>query len=515
MTGKDAKKERLSHGIIKNILWNFIGQAWMFGLAFFATPFIVRALNVDLYAIYALVSVVVGYFAFLQLGLGAASIKYVASYLNTGQEDEVRRTFWSCLAAHGFLGLIGMLAIISSARFFTDTILKIPADLRGVCLFALIAASAGFFISMVLGSVSAIIQAAGRFDLLNRIGIALGSLQVSVTVILLKLGYSLKEVVVANVAVQALGVCLYWISAKNLFPFLARPAWDPKALVKLLRFGGFVTISSVTTPIFLNIEKIFLASLRSISNLTYYSVPFALTDRLSVIRSSFSTVLFPAFSRLDSAHEKEASRELYYRSALYILFLYAFFVLFLATFGRSFLAVWIGEDFAERSAAILVILAVAVLVNAMAGPSLNILQGVGKPHIPAAFHIIEVIFYVPLAYILIRKFGGTGAALAFLARALLDTALLHKAAAVLFGEGLFAWYLRLFRRSFAPVFVCGLLLWWLKNFSPYILHPLTIGGLIAAFVVYAYIIWQWGLDDFARERARSFLKGLPENIMAG
>ncbi|MCX5707980.1 MAG: hypothetical protein NTY14_03245 [Candidatus Omnitrophica bacterium] len=73
-------KESLAQRMMKNVIWNFIGQIWMVVLAFFATPFIVRSLNVNFYGIYTLVGVIIGYFSFLQFGLGTATVKYVAQY---------------------------------------------------------------------------------------------------------------------------------------------------------------------------------------------------------------------------------------------------------------------------------------------------------------------------------------------------------------------------------------------------------------------------------------------------
>jgi len=54
-----------------NIIWNFLGQGWLVILALIATPYIVHRLGTSLYGIYVLISVVIDYFAFLQLGMGA------------------------------------------------------------------------------------------------------------------------------------------------------------------------------------------------------------------------------------------------------------------------------------------------------------------------------------------------------------------------------------------------------------------------------------------------------------
>ncbi|MCX5707979.1 MAG: oligosaccharide flippase family protein, partial [Candidatus Omnitrophica bacterium] len=308
------------------------------------------------------------------------------------------------------LGLVGSTAIALTSRPVAVHIFKIPPALEESAVIAVRIGSLGFLISMIMSVVSGVIQAIGRFDVLNRIGIVLGSLQIGLTVVLLWLGFSLKEVILSNVIVQAIGVYVMWVAALRILPYLAHPVWDKRYVTTLVKFGGFVSISNIVGPILLNIEKLFLTSLRSVASLTYYSVPFGLTDRLTVIRSSFSSVLFPVFSSQQGSNDAQVNGELHERSTLYLFFLSVFFVLFFVFLGREFLTAWIGGNFAFNSTRILKVLALAGLVNALAVPSFNALQGLNKPFLPALFHVIETVLYVPAAYFLIFRYGGTGAA---------------------------------------------------------------------------------------------------------
>ncbi len=154
---------------MKNVIWNFIGQIWMVLLAFFATPFIVRSLNVNFYGIYTLVGVIIGYFSFLQFGLGIATVKYVAQYFAEGQSDKVCATFWACMVMYILLGLVGSTAIALTSRPVVVHIFKIPAALEESAVIAVRIGSLGFLISMIMSVVSGVVQAVGRFDVLNRI----------------------------------------------------------------------------------------------------------------------------------------------------------------------------------------------------------------------------------------------------------------------------------------------------------------------------------------------------------
>ncbi len=508
MSGEFQRRGDLAENIIRGIIWTLVGQGWVLVITFLATPFIVHRLTVSIYGVYALTSVIIGYLALLKLGLDTASIKYMSQYVAKGEDDKVASAFWSCIFIYLIIGLIGIAIINISTPFLVKRIFKISQELQDIAVFTLRVGSLGFLFLLISGVVSGAIQAKSRFDVLNRIDIFLCTLQVLAIVALLKFGFSLREIVVSNLVIQALGIAVYWVNANKLMPFLSVPSWDAKILVKLFRFGGFVTISGIVGPVLGNTEKIFLASLRSVQSLTYYSIPYFIMDRLSLVRSSFSTVLFPTFSYFQNSDEEKAGEDIHYRSTLYLLFAYLFFVLFFCFFGRPFLAAWAGEDFAQHSSGILNILIIAGLINATAAPSAILLQGMDKPNIPAIFHLIEAVLYVPAAYLLIYWWGGIGAACAWFLRVLLDAALLHKASCDLLKTSLVSWYRKIFYRGALPFILCGAAFWWLRSLNLRFLSPLNIGGMLSVFILYAFLVWRWGFDGTARTRVIDFLRNI-------
>lgn len=501
-------KASLSQKILKNVVWNFTGNGFVLAISIIATPYIVHSLAIDLYGIYALIGVVIGYFSFLQLGLATASVKYISQHFSDNDEEGVRMMFWSCLAAYIVIGLIGMCAIAASSQFLVDRFFKMPEEFKPIAITAFRLGSIGFFVSTILGPISGIIQALGRFDILNKVGAVLGTLQIILTVLFLKLGLSLSAIIISNIAVQASGVIVYWIFARRLVPYLAKPLIKRGAIGRLFKFGGFVTVSSIVSPILTNIEKIFLSSIYSVASLTYYSVPFALVAKLSIIPATLSSVIFPAFSSLQAIGEEDMNKDLSYRSTLYLCFPYAFFVLFFLFFGKSFIGVWMGNEFAQKSSGILMVLSVAGLVNALALPSFTALQGLGKPHLPAIFHVAELMVYIPVSYFCILKFGALGAAIAWFLRVSLDTILLNKALTGMFKISIWDWYGRILQRALPPVLVASGLFLALKKCGLYILSPMNIGGLAVIFAVYVFSVWVWGFDSFARNNMKTLIAGL-------
>jgi len=500
--------ESFSRRITRNILWNFVGQGWLVLLTFLATPFMIHRLGTELYGIYVLVGILVDYLSFMQFGIVDAAVKYMTERLARGEPRRVQEIFWTAMLSQAGIGFAGALMILSLSAFLADHVFRVPEGLAQEVRLAVTIGAATFPLSMVTGVMTGTLRAIGRFDLLNMTGIAWGTLQTGAAVVMLWSGLSLSAILFSNLCMQLLCLVTLGALAGRLLPVTVPPAWSAAEMKQLLRFGGFITVSGFAGPILTNIEKMFLSAIHAVSALTYYYVPFALVSRLAVIPSSFSSVLFPAYSHFQGKSDMEANRSLHLRSTLYLLYLFGAPLLFFLFFGHEFLAWWIGSDFAERSTGILTILSGAALVNASAYPSITLLNGTGRPHIPAAFHVIETVLYLPVCYGLIVTHGLAGAASAWFLRVFLDMLLLHLASCRTLGQSLLKWYGDLLSRGLPPLLACGLTLWGIRELQFEMLAPAHVIGCLLVALFYGYTFWMKILDGKARESILGQTRGV-------
>ena len=491
--------ESLAQRISRSILWNITSQGWLLLLTFLATPFMIRRLGVELYGIYILVGILVDYCSFAQFGIVDASVKYITEQLARGERRRVQETFWTAMLSQAAIGFAGTMIILSLTAFLVDLVFRVPEGLVREARLAVAIGAVSFPLSMIIGVTTGTLRAVGRFDLLNIAGILWGTLQTGAAVALLWSGQSLSAILFSNLCIQLLYLVMLGAFARRLLPVELPPAWSTAEMIRLLRFGGFLTVSGIVGPILTNIEKMFLSAIHSVSALTYYHVPFSLVSRMAVIPSSFSSVLFPAYSHFQGKQDVEANRSLHRRSTLYLFYLFGAPLLFFIFFGREFLAWWMGPDFAETSTVILMILAGAGLVNALAYPSITLLNGTGRPYIPAATHVIETVVYIPVCYGLIVAHGLTGAASAWFFRVFLDMLLLQAASCRCLGQSLTKWYRDLLSQGLPPLLACGLTLWGIRELRLEVLAPANVIGCLLVAAFYGYMFWMKILDGKARE----------------
>lgn len=493
-----------SRAIVSGVVWNFCGQGCLLVVAFLATPYIVGKLQADLYGLYALAGFVLSYFAFLEFGLGAAVTKFISEHLAQDNEEEIVNAFWGGVTWLALGGLICLSVVATLAEFIASTLLKVPPQLQPTAVLAFRVSSLLLCASMWTGLTAGTLRSVGQFGILNLTTTVAGTVQTALAVGLLWAGYSLAGVLWGMVVCQG-GVFAWQFSlCLRFLPALRRPQLSPRAMARLLGYGGVLTVASIMGPILSNVEKLLMARLTSVGLLTYYAVPFSLIDRLGLIPSAFGGVLFPSFSYF-SAREPRYNRELHYRGTLYICASYGFFAAFFLSLGKPFLDAWMGAEFAYRSGTVLGILALGGLFNAMARPAVTALQGVGKPHLPLLIQCVELVLYVPSAYWLVRSFGMLGAAEAWCGRVILDALLLHVVSCRELGESMGV-YWKLAKSVGAPLGACWLAFLTIGTRGMPLLTPIAFIGIVVVASGYAVAVWRLVLDAPTRERMTALWK---------
>ena len=131
-------------------------------------------------------------------------------------------------------------------------------------------------------------------------------------------------------------------------------------------------------------------------------------------------VLFPAFSS-SYAQDREHTALLFGRGVKYTFLSLFPISLLIVSLAYEGLDLWLGAEFAKNSTRVLQWLTVGVFINSLAQVAFALVQGAGRPDLTAKLHLIELPFYLLTAWWLIGIYGIEGAAIAWVARIVVDT----------------------------------------------------------------------------------------------
>lgn len=400
--------------LTRNTLLNLAGQGGPLLIAAAAIPFIIRGLGMERFGILSIIWLAPEYFAFIDLGLGRATIKYVAEALGSGDQQRMSRVVWTAVTLQVFLGLLGALGLISIAGLLTQYVLNIPLDLQSESKTAFYLLALSIPLVLVTSSLSAVLAAAQRFDLVNSVSASFNVVNLVLTLVgVVYLDWYLTQIVAMLVLSRFLALIVNYIMCLRAFPALTRPpSFRLVELRTLLAFGGWLTVSSAVVPLLLYLDRFIIGASLTMAAVAYYSVSYEVVTRLWIIPMSLVATLFPAFSVLIGRGEKERLPLLLARSMKWLLLTVGSAVVVIAAFAEDILQLWLGADFARESGPVLQILAVGILLNCMVQVQYAVVQALGRPDVTAKFHLIQLPIHGLLLWWFVALWGTTGAAIA-------------------------------------------------------------------------------------------------------
>jgi O-antigen/teichoic acid export membrane protein len=424
---KGLKMNRLEiSGMIlaRNTLLNFVGQVIPLAIGVIAIPFIVRGLGTDRFGLLSLAWVILGYFAIFDLGLGRATTKYVAEALGKGEEDQVPNLVWTTVIIQLILGLLGAVILVIITPLLVERVLNIAPGLIKEARITFYLLAISIPIILISSSFSGVLEAKQRFDLVNSIKIPSHACTFLMPLVGLMLGLKLPGIVVLILGIRFATLIAFLAINIRIFPNIKTFTIQPVLFLRLFKFGGWVTVSIIVSPILVYLDRFLIGSILSMTAVTFYTAPFEAITRLSIIAGSLTISLFPAFSALEGVGDRQKLGFYFASSVKYVLLALSPIVLVVIIFAKEILNLWLGIEFATESAMGLRVLSVGVLFNSIAFIPYSLLQGTGRPDIPAKFHLLELPLHLVIAWILINHWGITGAAIAWTIRVTLDAFLL-------------------------------------------------------------------------------------------
>lgn len=406
--------------LAKNAILNILGQGLPMLMGLFCIPILIEHLGLERFGVLSLVWLVIGYFNLFDLGLGRATIKLVAEKLGEDKSEDVSEIVWTSAILIFLVSLIGASIVFLMTPWLLKDIFKITEHLLNDSERAFYYLALGIPVVAISTCFRGGLEAKQRFGVLSLIQIFLGIFAFGVPVVVLQFSDSVASISAALVIGRVIVFALLLVASNKCFPNLLRDIQFDRLLVnRLLRFGGWITVSNTISPIMVYFDRFLIGALVPLSNLAFYTTPYEIVSRLHVFPSSIVRVLFPAFS---TVQQKEPERIVsIFDTGNRVIFIFFFpIILLLIAFSPELLTFWLGAEFSASSHRVLEIISIGIFINALAQIPFSFIQSLERADITAKLHLIEFPIYFFGVWYLTTNFGLVGAAMAWTIRVTLD-----------------------------------------------------------------------------------------------
>lgn len=410
--------------LTRNTLWNIAGLGLPLLAAAAFIPYTLGKLGTEAFGVLVLIWALIGYFGLFDMGLGRALTFEISKLRADHRESIIAPTLKAGLLMSGAAGLLGAVVMGIIAPQLATNWLKIATPWQSDAQLAFQIAALGVIPTTVTSGMRGALEGFERFAASNLNRIFMGLCMFALPALSIWLhGNQVWCITLYLVGARLLVVIA---SALQLRKHLIEPSSKKitKYIKPLLSYGSWVTISGIVGPMMIYGDRFFVSAAVGADQLPFYAIPQEGLQRLLIIPGALCSALLPRFVSIKGNDLANAFKVNYRRIAVVMLLACAA----AALLAHPILSWWLSPSFAERVMPVVLVLSVGIWFNSIAQLPYTLLHAHGHPKLTAMFHLFELVFYFITLYWLATYYGLLGAAIAWLARVVLDLVLLQIAA---------------------------------------------------------------------------------------
>jgi O-antigen/teichoic acid export membrane protein len=480
-------------------------------MALVLPPLLVHRLAPAEYSAWVLILQCSAYVNLLDLGLQTAIGKFVAEYDALGNRtvcSQILSTSFAILCVSAIIGAVGI-AIITwrVPQLFRQTPPALIGDLRvGILIIGLSTVFAlpfGAFLAVFTG-----LQRYGFPTALALISRILSSATLAGLLLMHGVLLQLVWVMAAFNVATAIGQFFGWRKYAQERVGFSWTLVGREVALRLIRYGSVLSIWAVAGLFISGLDMVIVGHY-DYKDTGYYGIASAVTNFMVIVIGSLFGPLLPAVSSLQSGKTSSQIGDLTIKTTRYCALLLCLVGLPLVFGAYPVLKLWVGHNYAIRSALFLQILVLGNAIRQLGYPYSMVAVATGKQHFATVAGVTEAIVNMSVSIYLVQRIGAVGVAIGTLVGAFVSLGL-HLSVSIKFTHSTIAMSRRrLILVGFLQPLSCvvpSILL--LPFWREYSMLPARIPLIVVWCVATIAIAWLVGLTSSERNGFNSVIQRL-------
>ncbi len=494
--------------LILNAVSNYAQTLLSTVVFFFFTPYMIRMVGSEHFALWSLVFSVLGFFGLMDFGFATSVVKYVAEARGSGDLDRRNRILSTIAVVYALVSLVATLAIILLSLWF-DGLFRIPAREHGTAMALLwILGVRTVTLGLPLAMFRGILFGEQRISLIN----GLQAVAVLAYALLgwwvLAHGYGVVGLAWVNL------LCLFvdhgWFvwSAFRLTPQLRitpRLA-DRRLLKEITGFSASQLIINVAGLILLRTDPIIVQLTLGLQSVALYAIALRLSETMFLLSKQMVNVLSPYVAELKGQGDEARIREVLLRASRFALAIPLLLAVVIWCLGDLLLTAWVGPAF-RAAASVLAVLSAAMTLAMLQEVASIVLSMTGRHRITAKAAALGAVVNVISSVALALWLGLIGVALGTLVTAVcVNVGVTIRLACRCYAVRLRDYLRLVVLPPVTPALCQAAVTLMIRRY----LHPSSMGEVLLAAIpgvlTYAAAFYRWGLRADERERIGARLR---------
>lgn len=474
---------------------------------FFMVPFVLGKLGEYDYGLWALVSVVTGYYGLFDLGIGSAVSRFVSRALG---KNDLKSAAEYLGAGRSFFRKIALwvfaITIVVAAVGYAPWDDQVDATKFSTLIMIL---GGSIALSFPFACYGGALTAEMRHDVLSLTSVCGSLIRSTGIAIALFLGGGIIWLAIAS-AIVKFGECLVIRTLARRIAII-QPALIPvsdEVKKDIFKYSKQSLISRMADMFRFRIHPVTISTFMQLTDVTLFALHDRVIGVVSKGISSFLTILSPVFSRLDGAGDLNQLKNAYLFTYKISCFGVSFLLLGFFLGCSDFITVWLGKDY-PLVVTLLKIRILGAFCAMIQMPSVGLFYGTSKNGLYAISNSIHSALTLILTMVGIHFWELPGLLWGMVAATVLvKTILQPRMVANHFGMSLLKYHATATLPNFLRLVPCYVAIWWLGEMilEAKWLSLIAFGGLSSVLFI-PYVFWVgFGSAERAKFKEAMFQK---------
>lgn len=398
--------------IRKNSIANIIGTIGLIIIAFIMSPFLVNTLGDTKYGIWTIAVSFTGYMSLLDFGISSAVNKYVSQYNGMRDQRSINAVISTSMVLFCAMGAV----IILLSPFMAELIvsfINIEESLTSIVHLLIIIVSFDISIFVIAGLYKGIFGGYQQYAVINFIQLASAIYKAVMFYLFLSNGYDLISMGVISISANILSILIFYMMLRKMHPAVRFEfnLISRSNSSKIIHYSKFTFLAMLANQIIYYSDAFVIGYFMTAAAVTYYSIPWALSEYSKKIFLAISQTYAPAISEKEAVGDIDHLKELYNNGIKYMIIFSNLLTVGAIVLGGAFIAVWMGPKYKELCEQVLIILFVNLYVQGPQLISYAVLKGLAKQKRYSYMSMVVSLLNLALSIILVQEWGIVGVAL--------------------------------------------------------------------------------------------------------
>lgn len=404
----------MSHVIKRNLIANYLGQGWfaIMNLAFI--PLYIKYLGIEAYGLIGLFALLQAWLSLLDMGMTPALSREMARFSGGGRSvQSIRDLLRSVELIAVGIGLLIAGGMVLGAEWLAANWLQteaLPVEVVAQAFVVMGLVAALRFIESIYRSSIISLQRQVLFNIINSAMITLrglGAVAILAWVSSTVEAFFLWQGLVSILTLGALATATYASlpRAEHVAHF------SLNALRGLWRFAGGMFSITFLALLWIQVDKVLLSKLLSLSEFGYYMLAATVAGALYTLIGPIVQAVYPRMCEQHTRKDNAALIGLYHKSAQLVSVFAGSAAIVMILFAENFLRLWTqDQDLSMRTAPLLSLLTLGNLIGGLMSVPYHTQLAHGWTSLSIKVNFVAVVVIVPAILLVTPHYGAVGAA---------------------------------------------------------------------------------------------------------